>query len=331
MDVPNDFLEYNLSIDYKNESYECQESLSQYESINSKLILAMIVLFSLELLFSIIGLVLNIAFICRKKTNFLVRLFVYLSVATTLLVGLAIGLVMRSSIHRPDHMYRCTGVRVSLQVISSEGLRYLVWISSALSFTAYSILLWKLCAQTCSCCMRRQPCCVNRTPKQQVILEVVFLLLTMVVPIPFIGLDSSGLGAPSIVLPVATLLTLIGYVFLLVWFCVRRKLIARRRCVKELVMWFMYFIVTILSIAYFVLSIVKLSKDTSIGLIIVVTLSAIYPYCVLVYMWHSFRTKRGQNVNNRIQVDGQIQVDETNLVTAHPLTWFSLTTTDGAV
>ncbi len=216
MNVPNDFLEYNLSIDYyNNETYDCQESLSQYE-INSKLILAMIVLFSLELLFSIIGLVLNIAFICRKKTNFLVRLFVYLSVATTLLVGLAIGLVMMSSIHRPDHMYRC---RVSLQV-SSEGLGYLIWISSALSFTAYSILLWKLCAQTCSCCMRRQPCCVNRTPKQQVILEVVFLLLTTVVPLPFIGLDRSGVSAASVIIPAATLLTLIGYVFLLVWFCV---------------------------------------------------------------------------------------------------------------
>ena len=49
-------------------------------------------------------------------------------------------------------------------------------------------------------------------------------------------------------------------------------------------------------------------------------------------MWYSFRTKRGQNVDNRIQVDdGQIQVDGTNLVTVHPLTWFSLTTTDAAV
>ncbi len=101
--IPNDFLEYNLSIDYYNneETYVCQ---SRYESI-PKLILAQKVLFSLELLFSIIGLVLNIAFICRKKTNFLVRLFIYSSVATTLLIGFAIGLLeLRSSVDQPDTM-----------------------------------------------------------------------------------------------------------------------------------------------------------------------------------------------------------------------------------
>ncbi len=240
MDVPKNISDYNRSIDYDYDWYGCQESLLPYE-VFPKFTLAQIVLFSLELLFSIIGLVLNIAFICRKKTNFLVRLFVYLSVTTTLLVGLAIGLEMRSSIHLPDSC-------IQIDVYYNQRFGYAIWISSVLSFTAYSILLWKLCAQTCSCCKRRQPCCVNRTPKQQVILEVVFLLLTIVVPIPFV-IVSGGIGVIYMVLPVATLLGLIGYLILLVWFCVRRKLIAKRRCVKELVMWFMYFIVTILSIA----------------------------------------------------------------------------------
>ena len=316
MDVPKNISDYNRSIDYVYDG--CQESLLPYE-VFPKFTLAQIVLFSLELLFSTIGLVLNIAFICRKKTHFLVRLFVYLSVTTTLLVGLAIGLVMRSSIHRPDSCEHSSGI------YNQQGFGYAIWISSVLSFTAYSILLWKLCAQMCSCCMRRQPCCVNRTPKQQVILEVVFLLIIIVLPIPFF-IVSGGEVAIYMVTPAAMLLGLIGYVILLVWFCVQRKLIAKRRCVKELVMWFMYFIVTILSIAYFVLSMVELSEDTSIGLIILlVTISALYPYCVLGYLLYSFRTKRVQHADNRIQVD------ETNLVNAHPLTWFSQTTTDAAV
>ncbi len=299
MDVPNNISDYNRSS-------ECQERLLQ---AFPELILAQKVLFSLELLFSIIGLFVSIVFVCRKKTNFFTRLFVYLSVATILLVGL--GLV--TSI--PETCDYFIGIHVF-------GLAYIIWIATVLSFTAYFTLLWKLCAQTCSCCKRRQPCCVNRTPKQQVILEVVFLLLTIVVPIPFI-IVSGGIGVVYMVLPVATLLGLIGYLILLVWFCVRRKLIAKRRCVKELVMWFMYFI------AYFALSTVMLTqpyrKEIRIGLIIVVTLSALYPYCVLRYLLYSFRTKRVQHVNNQIQVDG------TNLVTVHPLTWFSQTTTDAGV
>ncbi len=115
--------------------------------------LAQRVLFSLEFLFTFIGLVLNIVFVCRKKTNFLTRLFVYLSVATTLLVGL--GLV--------------TSIPETCDYFIVLGLVYIIWIATILSYTAYSTLLSKLCAQTCSCCMRRQPCCVNRTPKQQVI------------------------------------------------------------------------------------------------------------------------------------------------------------------
>ncbi len=149
-----------------------------------------------------------------------------------------------------------------------------------------------------------------------------------------IGIIMGSIGAPIIwASPAGMLLGLIGYVILLVWFCARKKLIARRRCailfVKELVMWFMYFIVNILGIVYFALYFyVMLSqnyrKEIRIGLIIVTTISALYPYCVLGYMWYSFRTKRVQHAYNRIQVD------DTNLVSAHPPTWFSQTTTDGA-
>ncbi len=308
-----------------------------------KFVLAQKVLFSLELLFSIIGLVSNIVFVCRKKTNFLTRLFVYVSVATTLLVGLSLVWILEP----------CSNPHIIYRYINLGELTYIAWISSVLSLTAHSILLWKLCAQTCSCCMRRQPCCVNRTPKQQVILEVVLVLVTIGLPIPLVlgivGVEFENLVSPTVItiildsiggpiiyvaFPAGMLLTLIGYVILLVWFCARRKLIARRRCavlfVKELVMWFMYFIVNILDIAYFALYFyVMLSqnyrKEIRIGLIIVTTISALYPYCVLGYMWYSFRTKRVQHAYNQIQVDG------TNLVTAHPLTWFSQTTTDAAV
>ena len=306
-----------------------------------KFTLAQIVLFSLELLFTFIGLVLNIVFVCRKKTNFLTRLFVYLSVATTLLVGLSL---VWSILEPCSNNFIFIGVNVG-------GLVYITWIATVLSFTAYSTLLSKLCAQTCSCCMRRQPCCVNRTPKQ---LEVVLVLVTIVLPIPLVlgivGVAFENLVSPTVNVlaiiidsiggpiiygasPAGMLLTLIGYVILLVWFCAQRRLIARRRCavlfVKELVMWFMYFIVNILDIAYVALYFyVMLSqnyrKEIRIGLIIVTTIATIYPYCVLGYLLYSFRTKRVQHAYNRIQVD------DTNLVSAHPPTWFSQTTTDAA-
>ncbi len=256
--------------------------------------------------------------------------------ATTLLVGL--GLV--TSI--PETCEYFIGIYIF-------GLAYIIWIATVLSFTAYSTLLWKLCAQTCSCCMRRQSRCVNRTPKQQAILtgsgvpalndcaayilvlgNVLFNLWDMRY---FQSVDSILISITLAISalvgsPAALLLTLIGCVILLVWFCARRKLIARRRCavlfVKELVMWFMYFIVNILiSIAYFFYNYYR--KEIRIGLIIVITIAALYPYFVLGYLLYSFRNKRVQHVNNQIQVDG------TNLVTAHPTKWFSLTTTDAAV
>ena len=300
--LPNDNVGYYY--DLVNISYECRDFLMQLGAF-PELILAQKVLSSLELLLSIIGLVLSIVFVCRKKTNFHARLFVYLSVATTLLVGL--GLVMSI----PE---TCDYVHV-LKLINS-GLGYIAWIANVLIFTAYSTLLWKLCAQTCSCCMRRQPCCVNHTPKQQVILEVVLVIVAFVLPIPFVIVYLLIFSGPIfVVFPAATLLTLIGHVILLVWFCVRRRLVARRRYavlfVKELVMWSMYFIVNILHIAYVALHAYVLlqnyRKEIRIGLIIVTTILALYPYCVLGYLLYSFRTKRVQNVNN------QIQVDETNL------------------
>ena len=338
-DIPDHYNNYNL-INTSEPDYECPVLptnlmllAEQLEAI-PKLILAQQVLFSLELLFSIIGLVLNIVFVCRKKTNFLVRLFVYSSVATTLVVALSLAIII---LLRPTTM-ACVGI-----VVINFGLAYTAWIIVVTSCTAYSTLLWKLCAQTCSCCMRRQSCCVNRTPKQQVIMEVVLVLVTIVLPIPVVlgdilGRLSSGLfilaSYSAVVLFFAIpvmLLTLIGYVILLVWFCVRRRLIAKRRgtaqtiLVKELVMWFMYFIVNILVIANFVIYVFILSAPSRIGLIIVITILTLYPYCVLVYMFYSFRTKRARHVDNRIQEDG------TNLVTAHPPKWFSLTTTDAAV
>ncbi len=330
-DIPDYYNNYNLvnasepdyyfnsvndspTVDYE---YECQAIASRLEAI-PKLILAQIILFSLELLFSIIGLVLNIVFVCRKKTNFLVRLFVYSSVATTLVVALGLAKIIL------DLPTVCVGI---LNLLPLFGLAYTTWIIVVTSCTAYSTLLWKLCAQTCSCCMRRQPCCVNRTPKQQVILEVVLVLVTIVLPISFTL--SSG-SVMLVVTPIAMLLTLIGYVILLVWFCVRRRLIAKRGTalliVKELVMWFMYFIVNIAIFSIYMATLTYApSKYIRIGLIIVVTISTLYPYCVLGYMLYSFRTKRARHVDNRIQVDG------TNLVTAHPPKWFSLTTTDAAV
>ncbi len=326
--------ENNLSINeqFDEQFDKCQALSLQLEAIpKSKLVLAQMVLFSLELLFTIIGLVLSVVFVCRKKTNFLLRLFVYLSVATTLLV--ALGLV--TSI--PETCEYFIGIYVF-------GLAYITWIATVLSFTAYSTLLRKLCAQTCSYCAKRQPCCVNRTPKQQVIMEVVLILVTIVLPIPFIlgGILSQDLstvtlagGISELLLlfvasPAAMFIGLIGYVILLVWFCVRRRLIARRSVVlfvKELIMCFMYFLIVILEIIYFAFNSNGMTsrKDIRIGLIVVVTILTLYPYCVLVYILYSFRTKTSQHADNRIQEDDR------DLVSAHSLEWFSLTTTDAAV
>ncbi len=323
--------ENNLSID---EQYDKCPALSLKLDAIPQLILAQIVLFSLALLFSIIGLVVSIVFVCRKKTNFFTRLFVYLSVATTLLVGL--GLV--TSI--PETCDYFIGIHVF-------GLVYITWIATVLSYTAYFTLLWKLCAQTCSCCMRRQLRCVNRTPKQQVILEVVLVLVTIVLPIPFIlgGILSHGLNKATVLvvgiseiimlfvaIPAVGLLGSVGYVILLVWFCVRRKLISRKSAVlfvKELIMCFMYFLIAILEILYFAFNSNGMTPrtDVRIGLIIVVTLATLYPYCVLVYMWYSFRFR---------QVDKRgIQEDGRDLVSAHTLEWgrysATETSTDAAV
>ncbi len=158
---------------------------------------------------SFVGMVLNIVFICRRKTNFLVRRIVYMTVITTLQLG-ALWLWSIPAF-KPDEsmLYFCYQVKRVYTSVANIGVN---WIMAILVCSIYFTLVTKLCG----CFSRRLPW----SDRSRLLLECIFVMITLLA-----GLVSSlVLGYISMYVLLFVPLTLvlisfIGNVVLTVWFC----------------------------------------------------------------------------------------------------------------
>ena len=289
---------------------------------------------TVELPVSFIGMILSFVFVCRNRPNFLVRVFTYSCIPVTLI--LAIFWLNNLPVFNETEAWREYCGNICL--LSPGLLTVLQWIIAVLSCTISISLLQKLCSTYCDCCSRcRQPSCWRNT-RVRVCSEILFVILVVVVPLLIFGAEygiefyadidfemkfedfidildtitfyNFYIGFVTLV-PLA--LSFISDIVLAVWFCKVRRQIARRGAIyKELVLFGIHLLVTVLTtLQYIFFSWVpsQLTHDGSgIAMMVVLTLLALFPFCVHVYMICSSRTPPRENRpagNRNLQTAGQ--------------------------
>ena len=162
---------------------DCQTIAQHWPNVSNftnvePIYLAQAIIFSVELPVSLVGVILNIIFVCRKKTNFLVRVFVYTSIPTALF--LVIFWFVNIPAFNPQQLAGICLYFHDKQFVA------MFWISIlSLSFCIGMITLVTLYRyRGIPCCPRRQ---VVRNPSRSrlvcsFILEVLFVVLTVGIP-----------------------------------------------------------------------------------------------------------------------------------------------------
>ena len=288
--------------------------------------LAQAIIYSVELPLSLVGVILNIVFIIRKKTNFLMRVFVYLSISMTFLLG--VYWFANIPAFKPRLFW---GICSANGTVITSSLPIPFINIAILSSSITIIFLHKLCGSV-TCCLRqpwRGPSAIQRT-----CLEALFVVISLVASVlPYIlSRYSEGQVGVSVILtavlglpPAAVLLGFISTTVLLVWVCCRRRHIARRGAIilKEIGLFLVYLVVTIAAFVVFCFQLFGHDIRERITLsihVVALTLLSLFPLCVFVYMRYSFCTPR----ENR-QVGNLNRHDQTaGLQTAPPSTRVSL-------
>ena len=267
-----------------------------------------------------------IVFIIRKKTNFLVRVFVYSSISTTFLLG--VYWFANIPAFKPSLFWGICSMNGTVTGIMWQSRAIPLTNIAILSSSISIIFIHKLCGLTCRCCSRqpwRGPSAIQRT-----CLEALFVMITLVASILLCVSLTYINGGPIIQLvvlalpPTAVLLSFIGVVVLLIWVCYRRRQIARKRTVlKEIGFFLVYLVVTIAAFVVFYLQYFA----GVITLILALTLLSLFPLCVFAYMRYSFRTppREDRRVGNHNRYD-----QTAGLQTAPPSTRVSLPTDTAA-
>ncbi len=201
---------------------------------------------------SFVGTVMNIVFICRKNTNFLVRRIVYMTVTTTLQLG--VFWVRSFPEFKPDEsMYNfCMAARLLLYDNVAIGL---TWIMALLVCSIYFTLV----RQLCDCFSRRHPAVHDRSCLQNSCLEALFVVITLFVGLIFgvltyvedmLSHSQVLLTIGLYLIPALLLISFIGNIALIIWFCtIRRRQIARRirrDILKEIGIFFVLFFIVLL-------------------------------------------------------------------------------------
>ena len=245
---------------------------------------------------SMLGLILDVVFICRKKTNFLVRLFVYLMVATSFEIGSAClyGTFFICQGGQPDpYMYTNLDFVIAVYCVGVEAA-----IASTINVTLMINLYTYTCgssSNTCASCWR------NRMNSYLKCVEAIFVTFLFGFPvlIPIVNnFNNLIILCIFVVTFIPVLPNLLCNVVLLIWFCwLRRRRVARVRTstvLKEMALFYLLLFTTILVWAFMFLSTLS---DTMLILLLLTVLSVfigILPYLLLLYMWLSFRSSPRQ-------------------------------------
>ena len=256
-----------------------------------------VAILSASFICSMLGVILDVVFICRKKTNFLVRLFVYLMVVTTIeLVSVWPNTYGRILIQCDESLpMPRTFVLFNVGVIF-----YCLWVQAVIACSISVMLMKKLYNYTCgststyASCWRNQ---INSHPKCMEAIIVTVLFGLPVVPTiitatigPIILSSIIYIIVLIVVSIIPVFLSLLGDVVLLIWFCwLRRRRVARirtRTVLKEITLFFLLLFAIPLTWVF-------LSHNMVVSTILSVFI-AILPYLLLLYMCLSFRSSTRQ-------------------------------------
>ena len=282
--------------------------------------IAQAVVLSVVFPLSFVGTVLNIVFICRRKTNFLVRRIVYMTVVTTLQLGVL--WLWSIPAFKPDKsMFNfCYEVERVYTSVANIGVN---WTMTILVCSIYFTLVTKLCG----CFSRWRPW----SDRSRLLLEFIFVMIALLVGLVFsvlgyfyihlIGFNLYLLISISIP-PALVLISFIGNVVLTIWFCTlwRRQIARRRDVLKEIGIFFALFLFTL-----FVFGLdtrLEFHFPTLAQIVLSSPLSC-FPLLVFGYMCYSFRSRtRHERFANR----ADIETAGPGLRTAPPSTRVSLPT-----
>ena len=313
--------------------------------------LAQAIIYSLEFPVSVVGTIISLIFICRRKTNFLMRVFVYSSVNTTLILG--ISWIYSVPAFKPGISMVVFCNLFSYTILYTIGTLSLLLTASLLSCSFSLIFVLKFCSLTgtcnncCQCCQPLRNCLLPRSV--EVCLEVLFVAVIIMVPFSsaftlyfvFGGAIAFVLGCldfSSCFFPVLLVffylstfgLSHLSDILSVIWFCIRRDYIARRRVMlKEIGIFLVHLLESILAgLVYILFCIGSLEHVISgqaeaIAFSILLTPLSLFPLCVFVYMRYILRVPPRENRregNNRYD----IQTAGGGLQTAPPSTRVSL-------
>lgn len=304
------------------------------------------IIFSLEFLLSVVGLILNILFLCQKSTTFFERIFVYVSIAVTPLVGISWLLGLPALLERTASVVEFCEYIATQNVIVQES-SYILWSTTVLSFSANFGLLLILSYYTFTCCGSSHEysrsstcrlCCktYSCTTIMLVVLELVCITITFVLPILFaITVFEISQSHEEYTTTITDVISKMLYVFpgalgfsffsgfvLIIWYYIHRKFISRRsrqQIVIKQGLFTLHLLVTLVLGLYCGLIILGILKGLpgpgiGIGMILVVTLLSAYPLCAFIYMYMVWSSS--QQINTPCVTAG-------NQVTAHPTARFT--------
>ncbi len=208
--------------------------------------IAQVAVLSVVFPLSFVGMVLNIVFNCRRKTNFLVRRIVYITVITTLHLG-ALWLRSILAFKLVESMFNLCNELNNLYFSVASSL---LCIMALLVCSIYFTLVTKLCGFF----SRRHPW----TDRFHLLLEYLFVMilllagLTLSVLLYYTRKTFTMSITQKILIaaipPALVLISLIGNVVLTIWVCTlwRRQIERRRDVLKEIVIFFALFFLTLL-------------------------------------------------------------------------------------
>ncbi len=205
---------------------------------------------------SFVGMVLNIVFIYRKKTNFLVRRIVYMTVIPTLKLGAFFVWTISALIEEDADESRYSAFCIQGRALFISAATGSQWMMAILMSSIYFTLV----TQLCGCFSRRCPWSswCEQSCFQNYCMDVLLLMITLLVgfvcSVTAYSTDHyQGKTSPIpeqvlITMPLAIVaLSLLGNFILSIWFCTlwRRQFTRRRDILKEIGVFFILLFITI--------------------------------------------------------------------------------------
>ena len=315
----------------------------------SEIYIVQAIVMAVEFPLSFIVMVLSFALMIfyRRRTTFLVRMYTYLTVPVTLLLGVCLlfsvpGLQMKELILAQWRDF-CNSVNLYI-----TGCEFAVWFAvMVLSYSICLSLLLKLC--NFHCCTRYQQHWKRGSELLFIIiLTISSLLIELMISLLLLnGIDYITVANTlplHILIPIAVVIAwgplAVGAISLLVWYCFRRRHILRRsfRAILKEIAFFLVLLLIAAVVSLFSgvpLSIAELSDKARLSPVgtqlILASVLTSFTICVFIYLWYSFRFRTAPR--NRVRfanVDHRRNLRTAGLQTAPPSTRVSLPTDTAA-